>query len=184
MTFSLQQDDILLRTFDLTEADILFLLIDENRNHLRRWFSWVDTMKAVEDVVSYLKDEQIKITLGKSMYLGIWNREVLSGIISLEKIDRVNQKGVLGYWLSSASEGKGTMHTACNMLIDYAFNTLNLHRIDVDHIEENIRSETLIKKLGFIYEGRTRESSFLNGKYVSHKTYGLLAKEWRGNSII
>lgn len=178
MKLKLEKGQLLLRTFEESEAETLFQMIDQNREHLGKWFSWLEKNTKTENTATFIKEENEKFAQKKGLYLGIWNEGVLCGAISLDHIDKENKNGMIGYWLSKESVGKGIMYRSCKMLIDYAFNNLNLHRIDINHVTNNSRSESLIKRLGFTQEGMRRECRLLHGKYMNHVSYGLLSSEW------
>jgi RimJ/RimL family protein N-acetyltransferase len=64
------------------------------------------------------------------------------------------------------------------LLIDYAFNTLNLHRLELSVYSFNVRAIKCYRKLGFKEEGRSREAFFGHGQYHDILQMGLLEGEW------
>ncbi|MGV9141846.1 MAG: GNAT family N-acetyltransferase, partial [Promethearchaeota archaeon] len=68
---------------------------------------------------------------------------------------------------------------ASKLLVDYGFNTLNLHRIELDVFEFNKRAIKAYKKVGFIEEGRKRKSHFENGAYHDRIMMSILREEWK-----
>jgi len=76
------------------------------------------------------------------------------------------------YW----SKGYGT--EATQLLIDYGFRQLNLHRISSCAYEFNERSIRMHKKVGFKEEGRLRKARFRNGRYWDEIVFGILREEW------
>lgn len=180
MSIILQEKDITLRPVVLSEAKTLFDLIDKNREHLGRWFPWVEKTKEVKDVEKFLQDEKEKYERGEGMYFGIWFKDKLIGAIAFNFISRLHRKASIGYWLDKGHEGKGIMTTSCKLLINYGFTDLKLHRLEISHAQGNERSSKIIKKLGFIHEGHFRKSGLVNGDFVDHEHYGLLADEWKG----
>lgn len=101
------------------------------------------------------------------------------GICSILDIHFVYRKADFGivigekeYW----EKGYGT--ESARLIINYAFNRLNLNRISSSIIDINLRSLTLHKKLGFKEEGRKRESFFKNGRYCDQIILGILRREW------
>lgn len=179
MDVRLQKDDILLRIFKLSEANELFQLINNNREHLGKWFHWAESTRTLEDSQKFLQEEMDKYKGGKGLYLGIWRDNKLVGVISFNYINKLNNNASIGYWLGKEYEGKGIMIAACTLLISYGFTKLKLHRIGISHAEHNERSAKLPKKLGFTHEGRFRQSEFLNGKFIDQEFYSILSSEWK-----
>lgn len=66
---------------------------------------------------------------------------------------------------------------AAEVLIDHAFNRLNLHRLYCGTADNNIRMQKLAEKLGFIKEGIRRQALFKNGAYHDIIEYGKLREE-------
>ncbi len=62
----------------------------------------------------------------------------------------------LGYSVAAECEGQGLMHEVAAAGIDYMFNVAGLHRVMANHLPNNLRSERLLKKLGFEREGYAR----------------------------
>jgi ribosomal-protein-serine acetyltransferase len=178
MEISLQKDNIILKQLDPSQAEVLLSLIEQNREYLGRWFSWVEKTNTVEDAKNFLQNEMEIFIKGEGIYFGIWYENELAGIISFNHIHKLNRSATIGYWLGEKNQGKGIMTTACKLLIEYGFNTLKLHRIDISHAVGNERSAKVIKKLGFIHEGHFRKSELVKGEYVDQEYYGLLSNEW------
>lgn len=75
------------------------------------------------------------------------------------------------------SSGYGTEATI--LLIIYAFEQLNLHRISSSVYDFNERSCKMQEKVGFKIEGVRREAIYKNGRYAGEIVLGLLKKEWK-----
>ncbi|MGD8779843.1 MAG: GNAT family protein [Ignavibacteria bacterium] len=80
--------------------------------------------------------------------------------------------------LKKEHQGKGYAKAILKKIIDFAFNRMNLHRLEAEVIETNKRSRKIIESLGFIFEGELREAKYQNGKYISVLRYGLLKYEF------
>ena len=78
------------------------------------------------------------------------------------------------YW----SNGYGT--AASRLLVAYAFDERNLHRLQARVLETNDASRRIWERLGFTHEGRVREDQFDGGEYRDTHHFGLLEHEWRG----
>jgi RimJ/RimL family protein N-acetyltransferase len=75
------------------------------------------------------------------------------------------------------SKGYGT--ETLGLILDYAFNTLNLNRIQLVVAVENIAAVKVYQKAGFIIEGTLREAMFHQGKYCDFYIMGILLSDWR-----
>ena len=62
-------------------------------------------------------------------------------------------------------QGKGYGKEVMELIIDYAFNTLNLNKVIVEVVEYNKRALEVYKKLGFIEEGRLKKHYYADGEY-------------------
>ncbi len=74
----------------------------------------------------------------------------------------------LGYKIAKGAEGRGLMHEALTAAINYAFETLRMHRIMENYIPTNERSGRLLKRLGFTVEGYARDYLIINGAWRDH----------------
>ncbi|TYS45439.1 GNAT family N-acetyltransferase [Bacillus infantis] len=75
--------------------------------------------------------------------------------------------------------GKGYGSEALLCLIDYSFNELNLHRLQLTVFSYNSRAIRLYEKIGFKKEGAYREFMERNGQRYDMFLYGLLRREWQ-----
>lgn len=104
------------------------------------------------------------------------------GIIQLTSIDWVHRKAMLGIYLDDEVQQKGIGHIACSILIDYAFNGLNLEKIGLEVLSGHSRAKNLYKKLNFQLEGTKRKEFYLNAKREDVDIYGLLVPDWKSIS--
>jgi RimJ/RimL family protein N-acetyltransferase len=80
--------------------------------------------------------------------------------------------GERGYW------GQGYGHEAMGLALDFAFNELNLHRVQLTVYSYNERAIRMYEKLGFQREGVYREFLLRDGQRYDMLLYGLLSHEW------
>lgn len=89
-----------------------------------------------------------------------------------------NRTAPLGIAIASAYQGKGYGTEAIRWALDWAFRFANLHSVGLDVVEYNDRARRVYKKVGFVYEGRSREVVFCGGKYWDLIHYSILDREW------
>ncbi len=116
------------------------------------------------------------------------NNEIVFAIMSKSNNKHIGWAGIYEInWISRNAEvrffigdkkywRKGLATDTVSLLIDYAFNKLNLHRIHGGANIENKGSVKVFKKLKFKQEGIIKEGHFRNGKYYDLVTFGLINK--------
>jgi len=103
------------------------------------------------------------------------------GQVSIFLVDSKNHWGEIEYCIGSRFHRKGYATEATIALIDYSFNKVNFHKIQVCHKESNIASKGLINKCGFTYEGTLRDYFYMDEKYVNRCFYSMIRSEWEKN---
>ena len=104
---------------------------------------------------------------------------VLIGTLTLYNLDFTNRRAELGYALGRGHWGQGYMHEALQALLAYAFETLDLRRLEADVDPRNEASIKSLERLGFQREGFLRERWEVGGEIQDALFYGLLRPEWK-----
>jgi len=104
----------------------------------------------------------------------------LIGAVGLHNLNRFQGTAEIGYWLGENYWRQGIMYEASRAILDFAFKKLKLRRIDVSVFAENKASNSLVKKLGFRYEGTRikRCKAKATGKIHDENVYGLLKGDY------
>ncbi len=111
----------------------------------------------------------------------IWHKKDKKPIGSAEisLIDWVNSWANLGIAIGEpAYWNKNIATEATELLIEYAFNELNLNKLRGCAAIENIGSWSVAEKLGFIFEGLGKHEMYVDGNYLDEKIYCLLREDW------
>ena len=104
----------------------------------------------------------------------------LIGTTTLFQIDDEHRRCEIGLALARSAWGRGYASEGITRIIRFAFETLDLHRIEADPDPGNTASIKLCERHGFKREGYLRERYFLHGKPYDAVFYGLLRGEWKG----
>ena len=163
---------------DRSLATALYALIDSNRVYLGQWMPWVEHTSSVADVETFIEQSIVGFSKGETLVCGIEYRGDLCGIISYNTISQALKKVVLGYWLSPHLQGKGIINRSCHKLIEYAFNELQMEKVEIRVATKNIPSRNVCKKLGCSLEGEITNAENLNGTIVDHAVYGIYADQY------
>lgn len=107
-------------------------------------------------------------------------------MIGLLEIDGISQSNRFA-WISIgfgnlSHRGKGFGYEALSMAVNFAFNELNLDRLQLNVIEYNKAAIKLYEKIGFVKEGVYREAVLRDGRKHNLLLYGLLRKDWNADA--
>jgi ribosomal-protein-alanine N-acetyltransferase len=89
----------------------------------------------------------------------------------------------LGYCFDDAAWGHGYATEAAAALLQWAFEALNLNRVQAQTDTRNAASARVLEKLSFKREGTLREDCVVNGEVSDSWVYGLIRREWRPSSV-
>lgn len=95
------------------------------------------------------------------------------------KRDQRDNRAELGYILGKNYRGQGYAYEAARAMVDFAFESLELHRLWATTFARNERSSKLLRKLGFRREGVLREHCLKWGRYEDDVLWGLLRRDWK-----
>jgi ribosomal-protein-serine acetyltransferase len=170
--------EINLQLFQQQDCSELFQLVESNRNHLREWLPWVDSITSSHQYFPIIYAWLKQYADHNGLYAGIRFKGKLVGVISLNSIDWNNQQTSLGYYLGKGYEGKGIMTKTVQAILFYIFLHLHLHRVEVRCGVHNKKSRAIPERLGFKQEGVIRDGEFLYDHYHDLVVYGMLSHDW------
>lgn len=103
----------------------------------------------------------------------------LLGDISLEMVHWNNREAFVGLGIGPRDFwGKGYGSEAMNLILEYGFSELNLHRVTLTVFEYNPRAIRSYEKCGFRHEGRQHGAILREGKRWDVQYMGILREEW------
>ena len=88
------------------------------------------------------------------------------------------QNATLGYFIAEGWNGKGMATDAVRSACAYAFETVNLHRVQAGVMPRNKGSLKVLEKVGFRHEGFSPRYLNINGKWEDHEMFALTAEDW------
>ncbi len=171
------QDNLEIRVLQERDAEAFFEILEKNRDRLARWVPWLDLITHRPDATLFIQNALAGMERHMELTLGVWVEDHLAGTVGINNWNQLNQTAVLGYWRSEEYEGRHIMTQCCGTFCRYCFEHLGLNRIELRCALENIRSESIAKRLGFSFEGVSRQAECLSGVFVDQKVYALLKNE-------
>lgn len=175
-TFRLD-DGVVLRQFIMKDAPVIFAAVMASYEHLRTYLHWVTPEFSRMTAKEFVRRSQANARSLSGGNWGIFDEGSLAGIVGFVKLDWKSRNAEIGYWISKEFEGRGLITRAVQTLVSYAFDTLNLRRIEIHCARENRRSRAVPERLGFKKEGVLRESQWRHDRFYDMVIYGLLADD-------
>ena len=159
----------------------LWLAVNASRAHLERWLPWVPFNDSLKSSQRYADACVKEWDEGKSLRFGIraTSDNSFLGVVSLDNCGHAHKNCDLGYWLHSEVTGHGYLTEAARACLRFAFEVIGFHRVRCAAATKNHKSLAVISRLGFAFEGISREAEFVGGRWVDHAMFSLLAKEWQ-----
>jgi ribosomal-protein-alanine N-acetyltransferase len=139
-------------------------------------------MREIDEAVGAIEHGRQMFASKEAIIWGIELREEsrLIGGIGFYFWGRVYYKTDMGYTVARPYWRRGIATEAIRAVMQFAFETLCLHRINVDTRMDNIASVRLMQKLGFRHEGVRRECIHSqDGTYQNWGLFGMLDEEYR-----
>ena len=97
------------------------------------------------------------------------------GAGGLNDLSKVHKKAEIGFWLLPENWGKGLMTETMPLILNYAFHTIGLHRIEGFVEPENTNCKKALKKLKFNLEGTMKDCEIKNGEFISIDIYSKIS---------
>jgi len=180
-TFSeaLQTERLLLRPPRRGDLIALDSAIAETLPELVRWLPWAHPGHQRADTRRYLRSARLARIQGIALecLLVLRDSGEVVGIASLHRLDPSRRSAGLGYWVRASRQGRGYATEAAHALVMDGFRRLGLHRIEAHVATDNLKSQRVPEKLGFSLEGIARAIELVNGEWLDHVQYSLLARD-------
>jgi ribosomal-protein-alanine N-acetyltransferase len=177
-TPTLQSARLRLRPFTDADADALFAM-HSSAHVLRYWDSppWREPARAERFIAAcrQMADDGT----GARLALDRVSDGVFIGWCSLTRWNPDYRSASLGFCLNDAAWGHGYMTEAALVLLQWAFYTLDLNRVQAETDTRNAAAARVLEKIGFVREGTLREDCVVNGEVSDSWVFGLLRREWR-----
>jgi ribosomal-protein-serine acetyltransferase len=139
-------------------ADSLWAAVERSLPELRPWMAWAAD-DSNEHNADFLKMCEASWNSGEAWTFTIFVEDRAAGTVGLGPHVPLVRSAELGYWLRTDLAGRGLMTEAARAVVDFAFEELGLHRIELHAGTENAGSIRVAEKLGFQRVGLLRDGS-------------------------
>lgn len=167
-----------LRPFADADADALFAL-HSNAYVLRYWDAppWDEAARAERFIAACR--QMAEEGTGARLAIEHGADHAFIGWCGLTRWNPDFRSASLGYCLDDAAWGHGYATEAVRALLQWAFDALDLNRVQAETDTRNVASARVLEKVGFLREGTLREDCVVNGVVSDSWVFGLIRREWR-----
>lgn len=175
--------DIVVRTAEPTDGQLISDYFIANREHLREWepkredgfftqAGWTQKLIKLNELHR----------MGLGYYLLIIDKPTnqMLGTVSFSNIFRFPSHSCsVGYSLGVQEQGRGTMTRALKLAVNYMFKVQNIHRVNASYMPRNHRSAAVLERVGFQKEGFAKDYLLINEKWEDHQLTSLVNVNWK-----
>jgi RimJ/RimL family protein N-acetyltransferase len=170
-----------------SERLVLAPLCEEDLDAIIQWLSDYETVLMLthapwpytaNDAIQWLSHVNRMCAMNVGCFWGVHDSEgVFIGTSGLSLFPE-HEKGELHYWLGKKYWGLGYGTEIARRTIAYAFENAHLNRLEVNHMARNVRSQRVVEKCGFKFEGNMRAYIKRFGVFEDLRFYSLLREEF------
>jgi RimJ/RimL family protein N-acetyltransferase len=103
------------------------------------------------------------------------------GIFQVREADPGFSTAEWGFALGSPFWGMGLFEEGAELVLEFAFETLGVHRLEARAAVKNGRGNGALQKLGAVQEGILRKSFLRNGEFLDQVLYAIVEDDWRAS---
>ncbi len=169
---ALADDQISIRKPQATDLDEVKQLFEKSQTFLWPWIT------PPKDYVTYLNPKEGHFFVSENHTNKIVGRINLNNIIRFAL-----QQAFLGYYVFYPFYKKGYMSRGINLVLTYAFEIMDLHRVEANIQPINTKSIKLIKKCGFRKEGFSPNYLKIDNDWKDHERWALTLEDWEKREV-
>jgi Acetyltransferases, including N-acetylases of ribosomal proteins len=157
-----------LRTLKVPDYLTLWFLIEANRDYLKPFLPWVNNTQCPEDSRYFIQGAILLAKQHREAHWGIFQGDLLCGLIGVHQIDWDKFSATLGYWLSEDKQRQGIMTSVITALLPILHDDFRLKMLEIRVAEENIPSIKVAEKSGFTYMERIENAEKAQDQWPNH----------------
>lgn len=171
---------VVLRALEEGDLEQLYKVIDQSREFLSEHLPWPCDCLSVEDVAARVDSWEMQAQMGNGGCWGIFERKgdalEVAGCIIVGWVQWAHRSASISYWLGKNFTGKGLATESLELLTRELF-SIGINRLELSAAVNNPKSMAVARRAKFQEEGKSREFERINGVFVDHIRFALLAKD-------
>ncbi len=185
-TYKLTTERLRLEPLAYAHADALLQYHVRNREHLKPYepprpdkaYTRSAVLEEIEIAEGFAADE-------RAFTFAAFEREgkdIVALVHLLHLMRAVRYSATIAYSVDVGHQGRGFATEAAGAVVRFAFDELNLHRIETGYFPHNAASGKVLRKLGFTVEGYARDYLYIDGAWRDTILVSLTNEHWRGGT--
>jgi RimJ/RimL family protein N-acetyltransferase len=172
----LTDGELLLRPPERGDRDALYGAVIESIEEISPWLPWCHRGYALTETESFIESCITAWAQQAHFPLAILDARdgTYLGGTGVNHIERMNRLGNVGYWVRSSALGRGIASRAVRLVARFAFDTLQLSRIEIVIRPENVASRRVAEKAGAKFETIARNRIVQLGRPYDAALYSLI----------
>jgi len=168
---------VTLRELEIEDAPSLFAML--TTEEVSRFISPPPT--TVEGFERFITWAQRERALGRYICFAVvpHGMNTAIGLFQLRQIEAGFASGEWGFAIGSAFWGTGMFADGARLVVEYAVETIGVHRLEARAAVINGRGNGALRKIGAVQEGILRRSFIKNGQQLDQVLWSILAEDWR-----
>ena len=160
---------VVLRRLDRCDQDEFLGLVSVSAELHRPWMSLPSTPEQYQAYLArYAQPDE------ESVLICVRGSGAIAGVVNINSIIRGRfQSASIAYAAFAPSAGRGYMTEGLTLVVRYAFEQLQLHRLEAQIQPENRASIRLVRRVGFRHEGYSPELLYIDGAWRDHERWAI-----------
>lgn len=179
---TLQTPSLRLRPYEALDAGAFALAARESFASVNPWLPWCHAGYSESEALEWFRATEDALKSGAAHEFGVFSSDGRSflGAAGLNQINIQHRFCNLGYWVRQSAQRQGVALACVQALVDYAFSTLQLHRVEIVVALGNHASAGVARKAGAQFECVARNRLFIHGTPVSASVFSLVPADEPG----
>jgi ribosomal-protein-alanine N-acetyltransferase len=173
---------ITLRELRLSDAPALLTLL--TTEEVTRFISPPPTtVEGFERFISWAQRERVA---GRYLCFAVVpdGYETAVGLFQVRQLDPTFGTAEWGFAIGSAFWGSGLFLKGAELVVDFAFDAIGVHRLEARAAVQNGRGNGALRKLGAVQEGILRKSFLRRGAYMDQTLWAIIAEDWKQSKAV
>jgi len=171
---------VVLRELRASDAASLFAML--TTEEVSRFISPPpSTVEGFERFIAWTHRQR---SAGQYVCFAVTINDTAIGIFQLRQLDPAFELAEWGFAIGSEFWGSGLFQESASLMVEFAFETVGVHRLEARAAVRNGRGNGALRKIGAVQEGVLRKSFYRNGEYYDQALWAILADDWRDRNIL